>query len=215
MQPKFPPRGLYAITAARYPDTERLLAEAGAALAGGAVMLQFRDKSGDPAWRLAAARALHELCERWGVPLVINDDVELARAVAAAGVHLGGEDADPASARDRLEPGTIIGVSCYDSLQRAERAVAAGADYLAFGSLFDSHTKPAAVRCPLAVLEAARQLGLPLVAIGGLTPENGGRAIAAGASLLAVISGVFDQPDVQAAARRFMRLWRPTGSTGA
>lgn len=202
-----PKRGLYAITAPRHPDRRRLLDEADAVLAGGARMLQFRDKSGDAGWRRAAAEALLDLCRDARVPLVINDDVALARAIGADGVHLGREDDDLVAARLALGPRAIIGASCYSDLARARAAAAAGADYLAFGSVFESGSKPGAPACPLDVFAAARPLGLPLVAIGGITPDHAHAVLDAGADLLAVIGALFDTPDPGAAARQFAALW--------
>ncbi len=197
-------RGLYAIT-----DGPRgnLLAAAEAALAGGARGLQYRDKSTDHDRRHAEAVALQALCLAHGVPLIINDDIALAAAVGAAGVHLGEQDAEIAAARTRLGPGAIIGVSCYDSLPRARQLAAAGADYLAFGAFFPSPTKPNARHATASLLRDAAALGLPRVAIGGITPDNGGALIDAGADLLAVISGVFGAADVRAAARRYADLF--------
>lgn len=170
-------------------------------------MLQYRDKTRDPDRRLRDACALAAVCREFAAPLIINDDVELARASGAAGVHLGEDDADVADARAVLGTDAIIGVSCYDSLQRARDAAAAGANYLAFGAFFPSPTKPAARRATPELLRGARAFGLPLVAIGGIIAENGGSLIAAGADYLAVISGVFGASDVRAAARRLAALF--------
>jgi thiamine-phosphate pyrophosphorylase len=212
--PHLPKHGLYVITTARYPDQERLLKEVGEALRGGAAMVQFRDKSGDTSWRLDTARRLQALCSRHQAPLIINDDVELALACGADGVHLGQEDTEPASARRRLGAGALIGVSCYNRVERARALRAEGVDYLAFGSLFASPTKPSAVPCSLETLAEAARMGLPLVAIGGITAENGGAAIRGGASFLAVISEVFDAPDVRRAAAALAALW-PAASSPA
>jgi thiamine-phosphate pyrophosphorylase len=204
VNPRRLPRGLYAVSDGPRPD---LIDACSAALAGGAAVLQYRDKGGDPARRLAEAAALQALCARHGVPLVVNDDVELARAVGAAGVHLGEDDAGPSRARARLGPQALVGVSCYDSLERAREAAADGADYLAFGAFFPSPTKPAARRATPALLAAARAFGLPLVAIGGITPENAAPLLAAGADALAVVSSLFGAGDVAAQARRFAALF--------
>lgn len=204
-----PAHGLYAITAQRYPDRDRLLREVEEALQGGAVMVQFRDKSGDGDWRLACAHRLLDLCHRYGAPLVINDDVELARACGADGVHLGEDDPDPRTARRRLGEDAIVGVSCYNRIDRAHALAALDADYLAFGSVYPSPTKPEAVACGLDTLTAAASLGLPVVAIGGVTAENGAAAIRAGASFLAVISELFGAPDVRQASAALAALWNP------
>ncbi|HEX5354131.1 MAG TPA: thiamine phosphate synthase [Rhodanobacteraceae bacterium] len=197
-------KGLYAITDGPRGD---LLASARAALQGGAAMLQYRDKTGDAERRLCEVHALAGLCGEFGVPLIINDDIELARAGGATGVHLGEHDSGIAEARAMLGGAAIIGVSCYDSLQTARDAALAGADYLAFGAFFPSVTKPGARRAKPVLLRDARELGLPLVAIGGITPENGGSLIAAGADFLAVVSAVFGARDIRAAARRFAALF--------
>ena len=191
-------RGLYAIT------PERLDRVAGAVGSGALCALQYRNKSADAAQRLREARVLAQLCRAHGVPLIVNDDIDLALAVDAAGVHLGRADGDLAAARARL-PGRLLGASCYDRLDLARRAVAAGADYVAFGSVFASPTKPAAVRAPLALF--AHDLGVPKVAIGGITLENAPQVVAAGADCLAVITDLFDAPDVAGRARQYAKLF--------
>jgi thiamine-phosphate pyrophosphorylase len=191
-------RGLYAIT----PEN---LDGVGAALASGALCaLQYRSKSPDRARRLAEARMLAQLCRAHSVPLIVNDDVELALAVDAAGVHLGREDGSLEAARAKLG-GRILGVSCYDSLAAARGAVAAGASYVAFGSVFASPTKPGAVRAPLGLF--SHDLGVPKVAIGGITARNAAQLVAAGADAVAVISDLFDAPDVAARAREYAKVF--------
>lgn len=206
MHPRLTRRGLYAITDGPRPD---LLAAVKAALRGGAAVLQYRDKTADSARRAFEARALRELCARHEVPFIVNDDVDLALASGADGVHLGEDDGDVAAARARLGTGAIVGVSCYDSLARARQLAAAGADYLAFGAFFPSPTKPNARRATLDLLREAKPLGLPLVAIGGITPDNAQPLIDAGADFLAVISGVFATPDPCASAERYKKLFLP------
>jgi thiamine-phosphate pyrophosphorylase len=203
------PRGLYAITP-ETPDTSRLLALVRAALAGGAAAIQYRSKDASRVMRREQARGLAELCRAHGVPLIVNDDVELAREAGAHGVHLGAEDGDLAAARRRIGADKLIGASCYNRLDLAVAAKEAGADYVAFGSVFASPTKPAALRAPLALFaDARRAVDLPLVAIGGITPENAAEVVAAGADALAVISALFDAPDVTARAQAFTRLFEP------
>lgn len=201
-------RGLYLLTP-ETADTPALLRLVDAAIAGGAVLVQYRDKSADAARRGAQAAQLQALCRARGVPLVVNDDVALAQAVGAAGVHLGRDDGDVAAARARLGADAIIGASCYDSLGRAAAMAAAGADYLAFGSYFPSPTKPAARRAGLGLLRDSARLGKPRVAIGGITPDNAPALVQAGADLLAVISAVAEAADPLAAAQAFARLYRP------
>ena len=197
-------RGLYAITGADLSQAERALASR--ALCA----LQYRDKSADGSRRERDARWLARLCRAHGVPFIVNDDVALALAVEADGVHLGRGDEDIAAVRARL-PGRLIGASCYDRLALAERAVAAGADYVAFGSVFASPTKPGAVRAPLTLFAQTRSLGVPVVAIGGITLHNAPQLIAAGAHCLAVISDLFDAPDVAARALEYRRLFHEGG----
>jgi thiamine-phosphate pyrophosphorylase len=199
-------RGLYAITPPM-ADTERLAALAGECLEGGAALLQYRAKGAPPGLALVQARRLATLCRAHGAALIVNDSLELALAVEADGVHLGRDDEDARQARI-LFPAGIIGVSCYADPERARAAAAAGADYVAIGSIFDSSTKPAAPRAPLAAIARARALsGLPVAAIGGITQHNASEAIDAGADMLAVIAAVFAAPDVRAAARAIARCF--------
>lgn len=201
-------RGLYAITDGA--PVPALLDAVEAAIRGGARLVQYREKSTDQARRERDARSLLQLCRDHGVALIVNDDVGLAAALGADGVHLGKDDGEVVAARVRLGPRAIIGVSCYDSLDRAVRAAHEGADYVAFGSFFASTSKPAAVRAPLSLLQDARtRLDIPLCAIGGITPANGGELVQAGAHMLAVIQGLFGAADVTAAARDYARLFRP------
>ncbi len=202
-------RGLYAITDSGLLPADRLVDAVGHAIAGGARLIQYRDKSDNPHLRRAQAIALQTLCEPHEVPLIINDDVALAAECGAAGVHLGSDDTGLAEARARLGPAAIIGVSCYNDLALARAAAAAGADYVAFGRFFPSTTKPGAMPADPALLATARrELSLPICAIGGITAANAAPLLAAGADLLAVIHGVFGQPDVRAAAARFDELFR-------
>jgi len=204
-----PARGLYAVTDAGESDPERLAAQVARALDGGAVWIQYRDKSEDPQRRHAAAGALARLCRARGARLIVNDDPALAAAVGADGVHLGRDDPDPRAARELLGGQALIGVSCYNEWARAEAAARAGADYVAFGRFFPSRTKPGAVQADLDLLaRAKRELGLCVVAIGGITPDNGRCLVEAGADLLAVVHGVFGADDIEAAARRYAALFR-------
>ena len=194
-------RGLYLITPEE-PDTARLLARVAAVLPQ-ATWLQYRQKGADGARRHAQAAALQALCAQAGVPLIVNDDVALAAAIGAAGVHLGEEDGDIAAARAQLGAQAIIGASCYDAHARAERAVAAGASYVAFGAFFPTTSKVTTRRAKPALLAEAAALGVPRVAIGGITPDNMGPLVAAGAELVAVIGGVFEAADPVAAAQAY------------
>ncbi|MBU8977743.1 MULTISPECIES: thiamine phosphate synthase [unclassified Lysobacter] len=197
-----PPRGLYAITPDD-GDTLRLLARVETVLQAGATWLQYRNKAADDALREDQARRLLALCRRFEVPLIVNDDWRLAAAIGADGAHLGEDDGELASARATLPEGAILGASCYDDLSLARRAADAGASYIAFGAFFPSPTKPNARRATLDLLRDAAPLGLPRVAIGGITPDNARPLVDAGADLLAVISGVFDAADPAAAARAY------------
>lgn len=199
-------RGLYAITPDT-SDTEALARKVEQALAGGIVALQYRSKLLARDKRLAQAQRLATLAQGYGVPFIVNDDVEIALAVGANGAHLGRDDADLAAARQRLA-GKILGASCYERIELARAAVAAGADYVAFGAVFPSPTKPDAVRAPLALFGEAKSLGVPLAAIGGVTLENAPQLLGAGADLLAVISDLFDAADVAARARQYARLFQ-------
>lgn len=200
-------RGLYAITPDHLPAAQ-LLPAVEEVLAGGARWLQFRDKSLAPAERRNLAAALRACCRRHGAGLIINDDVDLALAVDADGVHLGADDGDLAAARARLGSQRILGASCYADLERAARAAAAGADYLAFGAVFASPTKPLAAHAPLSLLgEARRRFGKPLAAIGGITLDNAPTVLAAGGDLVAVISDVFQAPDIRRRAHDYQQLF--------
>lgn len=199
--------GLYAVTP-DVADTRALVAAVEAALAGGARLLQYRNKQAPATLRLAQARALLGPCRKHRVPLIINDHLDLALAMEADGLHLGAGDGSLAAARARLGPGRILGASCYDRLEAALEAERLGVNYVAFGSFFSSGVKPGAVRAPRALLrDAKRRLTVPVVAIGGITPENAPGLIAAGADGIAVISALFDADDVGAAARRFSALF--------
>jgi thiamine-phosphate pyrophosphorylase len=201
----FPTRGLYAITQTGNKPIEAIILEVSAAIRGGAVLVQYRDKNPLDAWHLA--KELVKVCHQFNVPLVINDDVELAAKVGADGVHLGKDDGDIAEARKILGPQAIIGVSCYDFVDKALAAQGQGATYAAFGRFFPSTSKPLAAPASMATLIKARQvLTIPIVAIGGIVPENGGQLLAAGADLLAVIGGVFDQ-EPERSARAYQALF--------
>jgi thiamine-phosphate pyrophosphorylase len=206
--------GLYAITDSQSAPAGTLPEQVAQAIAGGARLIQYRDKHHSATERKRAATLLVSLCAQQDVPLIINDDVELAREVGAAGVHLGRHDVSVSEARQRLGAGAIIGMSCYNRLENAVEAARAGASYIAFGRFFPSHSKPGAVAADISLLEQAHaQFDLPIVAIGGITPENGRQLVEAGANLLAVIHGVFGQTDIQAAARQYTRCF--TGANNA
>jgi thiamine-phosphate pyrophosphorylase len=212
---RFPVQGLYVITREIEDNLDDWLAEVAAAIRGGSAVVQYRAKS--PRDPVGEAAALLDLCRSASIPLIINDDVELASMIGADGVHLGREDGTLAAARKRLGADALIGVSCYDSLERAQDAAAGGADYVAFGRFFPSATKPQAPRARLETLCAAREkLTIPLVAIGGITVDNGWPLLEAGADLLAVIEGVFSAVGgPESAASQFRRLWDESESIRA
>jgi len=207
-------QGLYAITDSGLADRLGLVDQVAEALQGGARIIQYRDKQATPQQRRRQASALRTLTRSQRALLIINDDLELARVVGADGVHLGRDDPPLAEARARLGPEAIIGVSCYNRLELARQAQRSGADYVAFGRFFPSRSKPGAVQAhPELLRHARRELRLPLVAIGGITPENGGALITAGADMLAVIHGVFGQPDIRLACAHFRSLFAPEDAT--
>jgi thiamine-phosphate pyrophosphorylase len=201
--------GLYALTP-DLADTPALSARTDRALSGGASAIQYRNKAASAELRLQQAASLRALCSAHGAIFMVNDDVELARAVGADGVHLGRDDASVAAARMRLGPAAIVGVSCYDELSRAEAAIAAGGDYIAFGSFYPSLVKPNAVRPSLRLIAEAkaRWPGVDVVAIGGINAANATPLIAAGADAVAVISALYDAPDVLLAARQLVACFR-------
>jgi thiamine-phosphate pyrophosphorylase len=205
-------RGLYAVTP-EYADTASLLRAVGLALAGGARLVQYRSKASDADLRLEQAAALRPLCCRYGVPLIVNDSLELAARSRADGVHVGRDDVPVVAARRVLGSGKIIGVSCYDRLDLAREAEADGADYVAFGSFFPSSIKPHAPRPPVDLVAHARcALRLPIAAIGGITRQNAAQLIDAGVQMIAVINGIFAASDVERAARDLQALFEKEAS---
>jgi len=202
-----PVSGLYAVTPEQ-ADSIALIGKVDAALRGGARIIQYRNKSSEPAFRLSQAAEIARLCRMWNALFIVNDSVELAREVDADGVHLGRNDAALSAARAVLGPGKLIGLSCYNELAYARTAAQQGADYVAFGSFFQSATKPFALRADTDLLRAAAsELTVPIVAIGGINEDNAAGLIAAGATAIAVVSALFDAPDIEAQARRFAQLF--------
>ena len=200
-------RGLYAVTPDE-PDTGKLVRKVRMALAGGARIVQYRNKSAHATLRWEQAAALLAVCRAVRVPLIVNDDLDLAAALGADGLHLGRDDVPVAAARKRLGKGSLVGASCYDRLDLAVSARGAGADYVAFGSAFPSTTKPGATRAPLSLYRDAKaRLDCHVVAIGGITGENARAVIEAGADAIAVISALFDSHDIERSAREFASLF--------
>ena len=200
--------GLYLITPDER-DPTRLL-ERTLPLLPYASCLQLRSKVIDAGDLLAVGSWLRDACAVAGVTFIVNDDAQLALALGADGVHLGEHDGAIAEARSLLGDAAVIGASCYDDIALAQAAVAAGADYVAFGACFPSPTKPFARRAQLELFREATSFGVPRVAIGGITPDNARSVIAAGADLIAVISGVFDGADPIAAARAYLSCFEDT-----
>ena len=204
--PAWPDRGVYAITPDHRSGSD-LAAAVATAVEHGVKAVQYRDKSSDAARRRSDAEALLAVCRPWGVPLIINDDVDLALAAGADGVHLGREDEALGDARARLGDAAIIGVSCYNEASRALAAARQGANYVAFGSFFPSLTKPGAVRATTDLITAVRpHIEIPIVAIGGITSANAPSLLESGVDLLAIVNAIFGAPDIARAVRRLTRL---------
>ncbi len=202
---KFPNSGLYAITQTEGKDNQNILQDVEGALKGGTKILQYRDTSDRDKVKLG--KQLLDLCRRYQVPLLINDDAVLAKEIGADGAHVGKDDGSISAAREILGPQAIIGQSCYNDLDLARMAQQNGADYVAFGRFFPSGSKPLAAAADIETLKQAKSyIHLPVVAIGGILPGNGGSLLAAGADLLAVIGGVFDNQPEQA-ARAYSKLF--------
>ena len=207
-------RGVYAITPDE-PRTVSLTSQVSEALAGGVRLLQYRNKLADKFLARDQASTLRKLTDDAGALLIINDDIELALTVSADGVHLGRDDGridgafvDIDSLRRRASRTAprnghfLVGISCYNEMDAARAAVAAGADYIAFGSFFPSPTKPHAARAELSLIgQAKREFSLPVVAIGGITVENTPQLVAAGADAVAVISSLFDANNIRSRAQ--------------
>lgn len=203
-----PVSGLYAVTP-DLADTHALIGKVEAALRGGARVVQYRNKSTTASVRCEQAVRIAQLCRRGGALFIVNDSIETARVSDAHGVHLGRDDASVAQARALLGAGKLIGVSCYNDLDRARVAQSQGADYVAFGSFFPSATKPLAVRADIELLRSAStELDVPVVAIGGIDENNAGALVAAGAHAIAVVGALFDSVDIEAQARRLAQLFQ-------
>lgn len=201
----FPSTGLYAITQTEDKSAERIIEDVSAALKGGISILQYRDKTSTD--KVYLAKQLLKLCRQYHVPLLINDDALLASQIGADGVHIGKDDGDLAEARKILGPKAIIGQSCYDDINIALQAEKNGANYVAFGRFFPSSSKPLALPAHIETLQLAKvKIKLPIVAIGGILPENGGQLLDAGADLLAVIGGVFAD-DPESSVHKYTKLF--------
>ncbi len=197
-------KGLYIVTP-DWDETEKLVVATEAALKGGAALVQYRHKTASPELRKEQAGKLLALCRQYNRPLIINDHIELALELGAEGIHVGGTDASVAEARKRVGPGMIVGASCYDSLDRARMSHEAGASYIAFGGFYPSRVKKYDFKTPYDIVTRAKeQIPLPVVVIGGMTPDNAVPLIEAGTDMVAAISAVYMTDDPQASAQAFI-----------
>ncbi|MEC5384257.1 thiamine phosphate synthase [Uliginosibacterium sp. H3] len=200
-------RGLYLVTP-DWDDTPRLIAATRAAVQAGAVCVQYRHKGGTTSQRMEQALALSVLLKQQGVTFIVNDDAALAAAVAADGVHVGRDDGNVAALRSKYGSKLIIGVSCYNDFALAQKAVAEGASYIAFGAMFASPTKPQAVAAPIELVSRAKaELEVPVACIGGITADNALPLVEAGADWLAVITDVYGAEDPGARAAQLAALY--------
>ena len=207
MRDSFIIKGLYAITP-DMADLNTLVHKTQLALEGGAFMVQYRSKKQDHAVKMQQCAAILRLCREYGVPCIVNDDVEMCRILEADGVHLGENDDNIAEVRRILGEDAIIGSSCYDQLDRAKQAQKEGATYVAFGAVFPTPTKPNAPRATLALLrEAKREIHIPIVAIGGITVNNAHDVIEAGVDAIAVITSLFEAKTIKETAETFLKMF--------
>ncbi len=200
-------RGLYLVTP-NWDETDRLLEVTEQALQEGVALLQYRHKHADAALRREQAGALLLLARKYGVPFIVNDFIDLCEQLDADGVHVGGTDISVAEARARLGKQKLVGASCYGDLQLAHKAQQEGASYMAFGGFYPSLVKQYPVTTdPDIVLQAKREIALPCVVIGGMTPGNAAPLAARGADLVAAISSVYLADDVTISVREFNKLF--------
>ncbi len=200
--------GLYAITDASVINSQKIIVNVEQALRGGARLIQYRDKSDDLQQHLEACLAIRKLTRKFNAVFIVNDDIKLALATKADGVHLGQDDTSLIEARAQIGSKAIIGISCYNRFDLAEQAAKDGADYIAFGRFFPSRTKPDAELADIILIEQAKQkLDIPVVAIGGITTENGVALIQAGADMLAMVDGLFGQANIETAAKNYQALF--------
>ena len=203
-----PKYGLYAITDSTLTPEHSLVEQVTEAIRGGAAVIQYRDKNATHAEKRQRAIALQNICHQHNIPFIVNDDIALAKELNADGVHLGADDSSIVEARRRLGKNAIIGASCYNDFQLALEAQQHGASYIAFGRFFPSDTKPSAVQADVTLIQRAKEiLTIPVVAIGGITPENGHVLVDAGADFLAVVAGIFAANDPHHAARQYAEIF--------
>ena len=202
---KFPASGLYAITQTDGKSSETIIQEVYSVIKSGVSVIQYRDKN--PVDALYLAKEILAVCKRHQVPLIINDDADFANSIGADGVHIGKDDGGVFLARKILGSKAIIGISCYDDINIALKAEAQGVDYVAFGRFFPSSSKPLALPAHTKTLnQAKKRINVPIVAIGGILPENGGELLDAGADVLAVIGGIFEHNPIQS-TKAYMKLF--------
>lgn len=200
-------KGLYIVTP-DWDDTQKLVEVTELALRGGAQIVQYRHKTAAPSLRREQATQLLALCRRYDKPFIINDHVELAMELGADGIHVGGTDAAVAEVRKSVGPDMILGASCYGSLELAQASHAAGASYVAYGGFYPSRVKKYPVTTPVDIIAQSKALiPLPVVVIGGMTPENSAPLVQAGSDMVAAISSIYMQEQPESAAREFAGLF--------
>jgi thiamine-phosphate pyrophosphorylase len=200
--------GIYAITDCENLTAQELIEKSEHILKIGVSLFQYRNKETNQNKKKELAQALQSLCHQYKTPFIVNDDINLAKEISADGVHLGKNDADINIAKQTLGS-KIIGISCYNDIDRAMAAEKAGADYIAFGAFFPSLTKPNAKKASIELLQEAKSiLSIPIVAIGGITPENGKQLVDAKVDYLAIISGLYSAPDTINATQSYKDLFK-------
>ena len=201
-------QGIYVISDCKNRASNDLLETTEEILSAGISLFQFRDKNSKYELKKILAKRLQVLCRKYKTPFIINDDVELAKEISADGVHLGKNNMNINKARNILGK-KIIGVSCYNNLENAICAEKLGANYIAFGSFFNSPTKPDAMKAEIKLLVKSKsKLKIPIVAIGGITPENGGQLVKSKVDFLAVISGIYQSENIRDSINSYKKLFR-------
>lgn len=199
--------GIYAITDCENITADELLNKTESILSVGVALFQYRNKTEDQKNKRALAIELQSLCQQYKTPFIVNDDLKLAKEIAADGIHLGQHDTDIDTARGVLGD-KIIGISCYNDFNRAVIAEQSGADYIAFGSFFPSATKPGAAKANIElIIKSKEKFNIPVVAIGGITPENGKQLINAKVDFLAVINGIYSTDDAATSTLAYNNLF--------
>ncbi len=200
--------GLYVITDNKLIDRENFVQTVEKAIRGGARIVQLREKDTSQDEIIKLGRELLLVTRQYRVPLIINDSPELASEIGADGVHLGGEDASIENARSLLGDKALIGVSCYNQIERGLKSVQSGADYVAFGTPYYTPTKPDREPTSIEILEEAVRLitEIPVFAIGGITKDNASRILQTGVDGIAVITSVFGSTDPEKAAQELASI---------